>query len=153
MKKQREGGFLIAKIHQLAGRILARKLKEYHIDEINPAQGRIMFVLWRNDGISINELAKKTSLGKSTLTSMLDRLEASGFIMRIPSPEDRRKILIKRTEKDKSFQDLYVQVSQDMTKLFYAGFSEKEIDEFEQYLRRIFENLTTFEKNMSIVRS
>jgi len=148
MKNQREGGFLIAKIHQLAGRIFSRKLKEYHIDEINPAQGRIMFVLWRNDGISINELAKKTSLGKSTLTSMLDRLEASGFIIRIPSPEDRRKILIKRTEKDKSFQDLYVQVSHHMTKLFYAGFSEKETDEFEQYLRRIFNNLTTFEKNM-----
>lgn len=145
MKYQREGGFLIAKIHQLAGRILASKLKEYHIDEINPAQGRIMFVLWRNDGISINELAKKTSLGKSTLTSMLDRLEASGFLKRIPSREDRRKILIKRTENDKAFQNRYVQVSQDMTKLFYAGFSEKEIDEFEQYLRRIFENLTTFE--------
>ena len=146
MKHQREGGLLITKIHQLAGRIFTRKLKEYHINEINPAQGRIMFVIWRNDGISINELAQKTSLGKSTLTSMLDRLEANGYLKRIPSPEDRRKILIMRTEKDKSFQDLYIQVSQDMTKLFYKGFSKSEIDEFEQYLSRIFDNLTENEK-------
>jgi DNA-binding MarR family transcriptional regulator len=145
MKIHRQGGFFIAKIHQLAGRIFTRKLKEYNI-EINPAQGRIMFVLWREDEIPINALAEKTSLGKSTLTSMLDRLEESGFIVRVPSKEDRRKILIKRTEKDKSFQDLYVQVSQDMTKVYYKGFSKEEIDQFEQYLVRIFENLATCEK-------
>jgi len=119
MKSQREGGFLIAKIHQIAGRIFARKLRDYNI-EINPAQGRIMFVLWRNESISINELAKKTSLGKSTLTSMLDRLEAAGFIKRVASLRDRRKIIIERTEKDRSFQDLYVQVLQDRNLVFYS---------------------------------
>ncbi|UCE17071.1 MAG: MarR family transcriptional regulator [Gemmatimonadota bacterium] len=146
MKTQRQGGFFIAKIHQLAGRIFTRKLKEYNI-EINPAQGRIMFVLWREGEIPINELAQKTSLGKSTLTSMLDRLEASGFITRVPSKKDRRKILVRRTEKDRAFQDLYVQVSQDMTKLYYKGFLKEEIDRFEQYLMRIFDNLTTYEKS------
>lgn len=135
------GGFLIAKIHQLSGRIFARMLKEYAI-EINPAQGRIMFVLWRNDGIPISELAKKTSLEKSTLTSMLDRLEDAGYVARVPSQQDRRKILIRRTAKDKAWQKVYVRVSQEMTKLFYRGFSEKEIDEFERYLRRIFDNLS-----------
>jgi DNA-binding MarR family transcriptional regulator len=145
MKTQREGGFLIAKIHQIAGRIFTQKLKDHNI-EINPAQGRIMFMLWRNEGISINELAEKTSLGKSTLTSMLDRLEAAGFIKRVPSRKDRRKIIIERTEKDRSFQDLYIQVSRDMTKLFYSAFSEDEIDEFENYLKRIFNNLVEYEK-------
>ena len=145
MKTLREGGFLIAKIHQIAGRIFTQKLKDYNI-EINPAQGRIMFMLWRNEGISINELAEKTSLGKSTLTSMLDRLEAAGFIKRVPSRKDRRKIIIERTEKDRSFQDLYIQVSRDMTKLFYSAFSEDEIDEFENYLKRIFNNLVEYEK-------
>ncbi len=141
MKTQREGGFLIARIHQLSGRIFARMLKEYQV-EINPAQGRIMFALWKNDEIPISELAKKTSLEKSTLTSMLDRLENAGYVARVPSQEDRRKILIKRTAKDKAWQKVHVRVSQEMTKLFYRGFSEKEIDEFERYLRRIFDNLS-----------
>ncbi|MFH1699795.1 MAG: hypothetical protein ABIE07_04330 [Candidatus Zixiibacteriota bacterium] len=39
MKKQPEGGFLIGKIHRLAQRILTRKLKDYQINLINPAQG------------------------------------------------------------------------------------------------------------------
>ena len=127
MKKRRRGGFLISKIHQLAGRIFSRMLKEYGIEEINPSQGRIMFVLWQKDGISISELAKKTSLGKSTLTSMLDRLEEMGYVTRIRSEEDRRSVLIKRTEKDESWQKVYTQVSQDMERLYYDGFSESEI--------------------------
>ncbi len=148
MKRQRQGGFLIAKIHQVAGRVFARRLKEHGIVEINPAQGRIMFVLWREDGISINQLVKRTSLGKSTLTSMLDRLEASGYLRRVPSREDRRQILIHRTEKDKVFEGVYVRVSQEMTRLFYDGFSPTEIDRFEQCLQRILDNLATAETRM-----
>ncbi|MHC4696202.1 MAG: MarR family winged helix-turn-helix transcriptional regulator [Planctomycetota bacterium] len=145
MRHQRQGGFLIAKIHQVAGRIFTRKLKEHNIDEINPAQGRIMFVLWRHDGISINELTKRTSLGKSTLTSMLDRLEESGYVVRVPSRKDRRQILIKRTEKDKSLEGVYVRVSQEMTKVFYEGLSASEIDRFERSLHQILDNLSSFE--------
>ncbi|KAF0215948.1 MAG: MarR family transcriptional [Geobacteraceae bacterium] len=141
MKQRREGGFLIAKIHQLAGRILARKLKKCGVDEINPAQGRILFALWQSNDISIQELAKKTSLGKSTLTSMLDRLEEAGHVTRVPSKEDRRKILIKLTDKNRALRDVYAQVSNDMTELFYAGFNGMEITQFEENLRRILNNL------------
>jgi DNA-binding MarR family transcriptional regulator len=152
MRSQRQGGSLIAQIHQLAGRIFARKLKEYQV-EINPAQGRIMFVLWRNDGIPLSELAKETSLGKSTLTSMLDRLEESGYVARVRSQKDRREVLIKRTEKDETWQEVYVQVSREMSELFYDEFSESEIDEFEKNLRRILDNLIAFEARLASMRS
>ena len=148
MEQLRKGGFLISKIHHLSGRIFARKLKKIKLDELNPAQGRIMFVLWFRDNISIHELAKQTLLSKSTLTSMLDRLEGTGFIKRIPSKKDRREILIKLTEKNRKFQDKYVNVSLEMIDIFYNDFSEEEIDEFENHLIRIVDNLIKFdEKN------
>jgi DNA-binding MarR family transcriptional regulator len=145
MKRQRKGGFLLSQIHHLSGRIFTRMLKEHSINEINPAQGRIMFVLWRNDGLSIHQLAKETSLGKSTLTSMLDRLEKAGFLRRELSKEDRREILIWRTEKDKSFQKQYVEISEEMTELYYRGFSKEEMDRFESYLKRLHDNLKRLE--------
>jgi DNA-binding MarR family transcriptional regulator len=145
MTKLREGGMLVAKIHQVAGRVFAKKLKEHGIDEINPAQGRILFVLWENDGIPIRDLSARTMLEKSTLTSMLDRLEAMGYIVRVPSKEDRREILIRRTEKDKAFQKRYFEVSKDMTELFYQGLTEEEIDRLESDLATILANLVSFE--------
>ena len=145
MEKLREGGILIAKIHQVAGRVFAKKLKEYRINEINPAQGRILFVLWEQDGIPIRALAEKTMLEKSTLTSMLDRLEETGYITRLPSREDRREIIISRTEKDKAFQKIYSEVSEEMSRLFYRGLSDREIDQLELWFRHILDNLTSYE--------
>ncbi len=131
----------MAKIHQASGRIFSRILRKYGIDEINPAQGRILFVLWSEDEIPISELAKRTMLRKSTLTSMLDRLEKAGYLIRIRSKEDRRTILIKRTEKDRTLETKYAQVSAEMTDLFYDGFRSAEIDNFENQLKRILANL------------
>lgn len=145
MKRQTQGGFLLAKIHQLGGRIFARLLKEHGVDQLNPAQGRIMFVLWRSDGIAINELARETKLGKSTLTSMLDRLERAGMIERVPSREDRRKILIQRTDKDRSLEALYAKVSEEMGQLWYKGFTKEQIARHERDLQQILNNLTEYE--------
>ncbi len=145
MKDLPAGGFLIGMIHRLGGRIFAKKLKKFNID-INPAQGRILFVLWSRDKISINELAKKTSMGKSTLTSMLDRLEKAGHLLRRPTDKDRRKYLIELTEKHKNLQNLYKQVSDEMTEIFYKDFQKTEINEFEDYLKRILINLKDYEE-------
>lgn len=146
MKKARQGGFLITRIQLLSERIFSKILAKYELSKISPAQGRILFVLWQKDGISIQELARKTSLGKSTLTSMLDRLEQSGFVKRVPSKKDRRTILINLTEKDRECRDLYTKITKEKTELFYKGFSAKEIDDFEGYLMRILDNLTSIEK-------
>ncbi len=151
MKEQSQAGFLMAKIRQVGERIFVRRLKQYGI-EINPAQGRIMFALWKKDGIPINELAKKTQLKKSTLTSMLDRLAKLGYIKRLHSNEDRRIILIKRTEKDRIMEKKYVEVSEEMTRLFYKGFSKSQIVHFEKDLKRILDNLTEFEANANLMK-
>ena len=137
----------MAKIRQVGGRISERILKKYNV-EINSAQGRIMFALWQQDGISINELAKKTQLKKSTLTSMLDRLERMGYVKRERSKKDRRKILIQRTNKDRALEQVYVKVSEEMTGIYYKDFVRGEIDQFEEYLKRILSNLTEFESGM-----
>lgn len=136
-----QGGLLISKIHQITGRIFSRKLKEYDVEEINPAQGRVLCALWQNDSISIQELAKLTSLGSSTLTSMLDRLEHSGYLVRVPGKEDRRKTLIELTKKNSEVKAGYERVVSEISDIYYKGFDKKEIEQFENYLKRVFDNL------------
>jgi hypothetical protein len=43
-----EGGLLIAKVHQVGGRVFARLLRDEGSFPINPAQGRILFALWKS---------------------------------------------------------------------------------------------------------
>ena len=141
MKDQREGGFLIAKIHQITNRMFNQMLRDYGIEELNPGQGRILFALWQEDNIPIRELSIKTQLTKSSLTTMLDRLESAGYLKRERDENDRRQFIVKLSEKSKNLQKKYVDVSKKMTEVFYGALTEEEIDQFEGYLRKILNNL------------
>jgi DNA-binding MarR family transcriptional regulator len=140
MMSQRAGGFLITQIHHLGRRVFTELLKQHEI-EIGPGQGRILFALWQKDGVPINDLVERTLLRKSTLSELLDNLEKTGYIQRQQSDEDRRKIIIKLTERTQKLQKVYINLSVEMTKIFYKGFNDDEIDEFEAFLRRILDNL------------
>ncbi len=135
------GGFLISKIKQIQGRVFERMLDENGISEFNGAQGRILFVLWETDDIPISMLSERTGLAKTTLTSMLDRLERSGHILRLPDPDDRRAVRICLTERAENLREKYERVSAMMNEVFYRGFSDNEILAFEEWLRKILENL------------
>lgn len=136
------GGFLISKIKQIQGRVFERLLAEHGIDQFNGAQGRILFVLWDDDDIPISDLAEKTGLAKTTLTSMLDRLEASGHIRRVFAPRDRRKVYIHLTDAARSLRGRYDEVSARMNEIFYEGFTDGEAAELECALMRVLGNLT-----------
>ena len=136
-----KGGFLISRIKQVGTRIFDRMLATSGIDSFNGAQGRILYVLWQNDEISISTLSAQTSLANTTLTAMLDRMESLDLIVRKPDPKDRRNRLIALTEKAKSLQDDYDRISQQMNELYYTGFTESEILQFESYLQRVLNNL------------
>lgn len=136
-----KGGFLISRIKQTGTRIFDRMLAASGIDAFNGAQGRILYVLWQNDAISISSLSSQTSLANTTLTAMLDRMEKLGLIARKSDPKDRRNRLIVLTEKAKALQDDYMKISQKMNEIYYVGFTETEIQQFESYLQRVLNNL------------
>lgn len=132
---------MVSRIKQLSSRIFERILSEQNIDAFNGAQGRILYVLWQEENISLKELSDRTGLAATTLTSMVDRMESSGLVCRVPDQRDRRKTLLLLTEKARSLEVDYMAVSGQMSEIFYAGFSDEEIRLCEAMLERIYENL------------
>lgn len=56
-----------------------------------------MLVLWERDGLMVSELGERLYLDSGTLTPLLKRLEASGYISRIRDVEDERRVNITLT--------------------------------------------------------
>jgi len=137
----REGGNLVSRIHQVSGRVFSRILKQHGIDVLNPAQGRILNELWKEESISQTELAFRTKLDKSTLALMLDRLEGDGQIERVRLEGDARRKFIRATVENRKLHSEYENASLEMIDLFYDGLSETEIDRFEKTLGKILANL------------
>lgn len=135
------GGFLVTKIKQLGDRIFEKILGEKNIDAFNGAQGRILYVLWQEDGIPIKSLSEKCGLAITSLTTMLERMENHGLISRVQAETDKRKTLLYLTEKSRSLKSEYDAVSEKMSAIYYEGFSDKEVTQFEHYLERIRKNL------------
>ncbi|MGM1047316.1 MarR family transcriptional regulator [Paenibacillus sp. N3/727] len=146
MNRETRGGFYISQIKQLSNRIFERLLKENAIEDFNGAQGRILFVLWQKDNLTITELGEKTSLAKTTLTSMLDRMAEQGHIQRNQDPRDRRQTLITLTPHAKALSKNYDKVSAQMNQLFYKGFSDEEIYQFDNMLAKVLNNLKHYEE-------
>ena len=143
-----EGGTLISQVHQVCQRVWYAVLSHNGLEDLAGARGRVIFALWNEDNIPIKKLFEKTSLDKATLTGIIDRLERDGFVKRIQSSEDKRVTLISRTGKDEIFKTKIPKVSDEQNSLFYKDFSPDEIEEFENYLKRILKNCKEAEENL-----
>ena len=140
MTKKTRGGTLLSQVHQVCGRVWNKILRDNDMADLEGARGRVIFALWGKDGVPIKTLCEKTSLDKSTLTGIIDRLERDGYIERKPSETDKRSTLILLTGKEQEFANHVHKVSDQMNTIFYKGFTDEEITQFEIMLERILMN-------------
>ncbi len=138
------GGFYITQIKQLQERIFESMLSDAGL-ELSGGQGRILFVLWKRDRLTVGEIGRETSLAKNTVSAVVDGMVRKGILERAVNPDNRRETIISLTEYAKGMQERYEEVSQRMNELFYQGFTEKEREQFEGYLARIRDTLVRAE--------
>ena len=135
------GGTLVSQIKQLQDRVFNKILKEEGIYEFNGQQGRILFSLWKDEKLSLIELSKRTSLAKTTLSTMIDRMRKNGLVIVEESKEDKRNLVIYLSDKTLALEDKINNATKRITDIFYKDFSENETKELDRLLIKIKENL------------
>ncbi|WP_250466511.1 MarR family transcriptional regulator [Caballeronia sp. GAFFF2] len=63
-----------------------------------------MLVLWESDNLTVKEIAARLSLDSATLTPLLKRLEAQGYVVRIRGVEDERQVHVRLTAQGRSLR-------------------------------------------------
>lgn len=63
-----------------------------------------MLVLWEEDHISVKQLGTRLTLDSGTLTPLLKKLEASGYVKRTRSKTDERQVIVSLTAQGKELQ-------------------------------------------------
>ena len=113
--------FQFAKAYQLSSRFLTQKVSELNLTSV---QAMVLGFLQEGDQITSSELGKRTELDSATLTGILDRLEAAGFIERKSNPDDRRSICIHLTKKGKAMAQETNRVIAEANKEFLQVLTE-----------------------------
>ena len=72
--------------------------------ELTYPQYLVMMVLWENDKQSVSQIGERLFLDSATLTPLLKRMEAAGFITRARLPEDERVVIVTLTAAGKKLK-------------------------------------------------
>lgn len=139
--KKHYGGTLISQVKQLQDRAFNKILKEEGIYEFNGQQGRILFALWKNEKLSLIELSRRTSLAKTTLSAMVERMKNEGLLIVEGSKEDKRSLVIYLSDKSLSLEEKINRATKKISDIFYKDFSEEEANELDRLLGKVKENL------------
>lgn len=65
----------------------------------------VMLALWEHEPLRVNELSKLLQLDPGTLSPLLKRLEASGYVRRERDPQDERALAVVLTEKGRALRE------------------------------------------------
>ncbi len=64
-----------------------------------------MMALWEQDGVTMTTLGDRLFLDSGTLTPLIRKLEASGYVTKERSHEDERTVVIRLTERGRLLED------------------------------------------------
>jgi DNA-binding MarR family transcriptional regulator len=78
---------------------LSRRLRHQRVDEsLSPTEMSVLGTLARCGSATPGELARKEHVQPPSMTRIVAMLEAKGLVRREPHPEDRRQVVVSRTE-------------------------------------------------------
>jgi len=110
---------------------------------MNLSEVDVLGALARSEaGLNCSEIAETTLITKGGITGVLDRLEARGFVQRLPSREDRRSIRIQLTEKGVEFcRELFVKLHDDDEEIFTKALNPAQIKQLIKLLTLVVRSM------------
>ena len=145
-----QGGYQALQIRLLNGRLFQKLLSKEPDAQYRSEQGKILTILWKQElgCATATDIALASGLANNTLTSMIKKLVDQGLVTIEQSDQDKRKKFFVLTELGWAQKEIGDRVSKELGEIFYQGFSNQEIREFEAYQERIITNLKAKENDM-----
>ena len=140
MKIPYQMGFLLSRATWAMNNSVNRMLRENGLADISVAYFAVLQALWGMDGLSISDLGERVQLEKSTMTSLIDRMEAAGLVRRDDHPTDRRAYRICITARGKEPEEKLDQVVTEAYNRLTRGVSEKDLETAIKVLKGIMSN-------------
>jgi DNA-binding MarR family transcriptional regulator len=138
-------GELYSVINAMAASAIARRLQKNFRDsniDITIEQWSILYHLWKEDGLSQQELCNRTFRDKPSITRLLDNLEKQKLVKRVPSKEDRRINTVMLTDAAKGLQDATINLANQTMDEALVGVNKDEIETVKNVLQKVYDNLT-----------
>lgn len=137
-KRDKLIGFLFSDIARFRGIIFESLMKPHGLTH---AQAYVLNQLFLEDGLTQTELSTRMNVGTVTVSGLVDRLEARGFVRRSADSRDRRAKTVWLSDSASGLLEHMVREFGTMNDIATAGLSDDEIVEMTRMLRIVRSNL------------
>jgi MarR family transcriptional regulator, transcriptional regulator for hemolysin len=138
----RSVGFLISDVSRLLRRNFNRRVQSLGLTQ---TQWRAIAILSRDPGMTQVALAETLEIQPITLTRLIDRMEAAGWVERRSHPADRRAMQLYLTAKSEPvLEEMYARAAETIAEAF-AGMTAAAEKQLLTSLQRMKQNLASAE--------
>lgn len=103
----------------------------------SPVEMQVILMTGANSGLLMRDYASMLQISKSTLTSIINRLEKQGFLYRTISSKDKRSYCLTLDTRGQEFYKAYISYQSDIGNRIISGLDEKEREAFVMLLGKI----------------
>ena len=127
-----------------ASTAIARRLqKKFNAAGLNLTieQWSVLYHLWKQEGISQQELCNATFRDKPSITRLVDNLEKQHLVRRVPSETDRRINLIYLTRQAQKLQEESMALAEETLNEALETVPADKVDVCKEVLQIVYDNL------------
>jgi len=140
-KKGELYSFITGKASTAIARRLQKNFKQANVD-ITIEQWSVLYHLWKQDGLSQQQLCDATFRDKPSITRLVDNLEKLQLVKRVASKDDRRINMIYLTKEAEKLQEQTMELANQTLNEALKGVTNGQIEIAKEVLQMVYDNLT-----------
>ena len=125
-----------SRLREAGNTFILAELEKAGLHGIVPSHGDILHQLLARDELNMKDLALNAHRTKSTVTTLVSKLEQEGYVERLTDPEDARGVKVRLTDKGRALQPAFDSISKGLQELITARLTSAEAQKLEELLSK-----------------
>ncbi len=139
-KKGELYSFITGKASTAIARRLQKNFKQANVD-VTIEQWSVLYHLWKEDGLSQQQLCDATFRDKPSITRLVDNLEKLQLVKRVASKDDRRINMIYLTKEAEKLQEQTMVLANQTLNEALEGVTNGQVEIAKEVLQMVYDNL------------
>ena len=132
--------YLVSRVTLVVTSALKKGLAAAGVGDVKPAYLGALFALWKEDGLKVVELGRRSGLETSTMTGLIDRMEHDGLVERRDDASDRRVQRINLTDKGREVMTPALDAVDQILATVFDGVPAEDLSKTTDVLKRVLAN-------------
>ncbi|MBI0539024.1 MarR family transcriptional regulator [Roseomonas sp. KE2513] len=140
-------GFLLRYLNRVVQREIATRIQPFGV---TLGAWYMLRVVWEEDSLTQRELAQRVGMAEPTAVIALRSMEAQGWIQRLRSETDQRKIHVNLTPTGRDLREALLPVAHDVNRRITRGLTADETTFFRALLKRAADSFAAEQAEPSV---